>query len=210
LYLASKTNRIKCLINAISENQDSYMFHTVASNIVVLQSFALDLPLERFKTKGRKEEELEDLKAALENVKERYHLNGIVTGAIASEYQSSRIQKVARELNLEVINPLWHLDPYTYLKSLVSSGFKPMIVSVSADGLTQDLLGKIIDQELLEKLKNLSEKYRFNLAFEGGEAETCVVDGPIFRRKIVIDSSEVVKDGRKFFLNIKDAHLEEK
>lgn len=210
MYLASKEHQISCLINAVSKNPDSYMFHTVASNMVVLQSFAIGIPLERFNTAGNKEEELADLKNAVNAVKQRYGLDGIVTGAIASEYQANRIKKIADELDLKVVNPLWHIDIEKYLNNFIDDGFKAMIVSVSADGLEKDLLGKVIDKELLSTLKALSEKYRFNLAFEGGEGETCVIDGPIFKRRIVIDESEIMGSQNKFFLNIKNAHLAQK
>ena len=183
------------------------MFHTVASNMVVLQSFAMGIPLERFTTLGNKEEELEDLKNAIKQVKDRYNLDGLVTGAIASVYQASRIKKIANDLSLELLNPLWHIDVENYLNSFINDGFKAIIVSVSAYGLGKDLLGKVIDNDLLSKLKSLSERYHFNLAFEGGEGETCVLDGPIFKRSIMIDEYDIIEDGSKYYLDIKDAHL---
>ena len=49
-----------------------------------------------------------------------------------------------------------------------------MIVSVSAEGLTGDDLGKTIDQKYLNHLRYLGEKYGINIAGEGGEYETFV------------------------------------
>ncbi len=207
LYLASKENPVRCLINITSNSLDSYMFHTVASNLVKLQSEALDLPLVTASTEAVKEKELDDLESVIKVAKDRYNIQGIVTGAIESRYQSDRVSAIAERLGLRVINPLWHTDVRRYMHNLVDEGFKVMIVSVSADGLTKDLLGKVIDKDLLNKLERLSEKYNFHLAFEGGEAETAVIDAPVFKKKIIIDDYSVESDGMKSFLIVDKAHL---
>ena len=56
-----------------------------------------------------------------------------------------------------------------------------------------------------EKLVELSRKYRFNLGFEGGEAETAVLDGPNFKYRIEIKESSIIKDEGKSYLNIERA-----
>ncbi|MGC8516397.1 MAG: diphthine--ammonia ligase [Candidatus Acidifodinimicrobium sp.] len=207
LYLASKENTVRCLINITSSNPDSYMFHTVASSLVELQSEALGLPLIRASTEAIKEKELDDLESAIKSAKDEYGIGGIVTGAIESRYQSDRVSAIAGRLGLKVINPLWHTDVRQYMHKLIDDGFKVVIVSVSADGLTEDMLGKEIDSEVLGKLEKLSEEYHFHLAFEGGEAETAVLDAPIFKRGIVLDSYSIKSEGTKSFLVIDRAHL---
>ena len=207
LYLASKENTVRCLINITSNSLDSYMFHTVASNLVKLQSEALGLPLVTASTEAVKEKELNDLESVIKVAKDRYNIQGIVTGAIESRYQSDRVSAIAERLGLNVINPLWHTGVRKYMHNLVDEGFKVIIVSVSADGLTKDLLGKVIDYDLLNKLERLSEKYNFHLAFEGGEAETAVIDAPVFKKKIIIDDYSVESDGMKSFIIIDKAHL---
>ncbi|MCW1301971.1 MAG: diphthine--ammonia ligase [Candidatus Parvarchaeota archaeon] len=207
MFLASKENSIKCLLNVVSDSVDSYMFHTVGSNLVELQAKALEIPLIRTYTKAVKEEELEDLKFLMMKAKQDYGVDGVCTGAIESRYQSDRVRRIAEQLDLKVINPLWHIDVAKYMRDLVHDGFKAMIISVSADGLSKELLGRIIDGPLLEELDRLSRKYRFNLAFEGGEAETAVVDAPIFKSRISVDEYTVKSDGSKSFMLIKEAHL---
>jgi diphthamide synthase (EF-2-diphthine--ammonia ligase) len=43
---------------------------------------------------------------------------------------------------------------------------------------------------MLNKLKEVERKFRINLSFEGGEAETFVVDCPLFYKKLRILKSE--------------------
>ena len=71
--------------------------------------------------------------------------------------------------------------------------------------MDESWLGKEINSENLAKLIELSKKYRFNLGFEGGEAETAVLDGPDFKYKLKIEKSSIVRDEGKVYLNIEKA-----
>ncbi|MGC8533687.1 MAG: diphthine--ammonia ligase [Candidatus Parvarchaeum sp.] len=204
-FLAGKEHEVVCLMNMYSENRDSYMFHTVGDSLLKMQADALSIPLERHKTKGVKEEELFDLRNFIADMKEKYGIEGVVSGALASEYQYNRINAILSDLKLASITPLWHVNVEQYLKNLIKDGFHAVIVSVSADGLDESWLGKEINNENLENLIKLSRKYRFNLGFEGGEAETAVLDEPNFSYAIEIKSSSIIKDEGKAYLNIEEA-----
>lgn len=190
LYKTQKEHEIEVIIAIKSENPDSYMFHGPNIDIVKLQAKALSLPIIFKKTLGEKEKELVDLKNAIINAKEKYGIGGLVSGALASNYQKSRIEKICKELNLESITPLWHIDPEKYMEDLLSE-FKVIIVKVACDGLNKNVLGKEIN---LEQIKTLSSKYRFHIAFEGGEAETLVLDGPNFKSNIKIIDFDISWD----------------
>jgi len=56
-------------------------------------------------------------------------------------------------------------------------------------------------------LKSLSEKFGFNLNFEGGEAETFVVNCPLFTNSIKINQFEKTWDGYRGRFQIVDAEL---
>lgn len=186
-YLVKKSGyELTCLISILSENKESYMFHTPSIEKTKFQAEAMNVPIIVQKTKGEKESELKDLEKAIKKAKEKYKIQGIVTGALYSNYQASRIQKICDKLKLKCINPLWHKDEIEYWKELFNNDFEIMIVGVASDGLNEEWLGKIINKENFKKLKELSKKFQFHLAFEGGEAETFVVDCPLFNKKIKI------------------------
>jgi len=94
-----------------------------------------------------------------------------------------------------------------YMQNLLRENFHFIIISVSADGLDESWLGKEITQEDLKKLEALSEKYGFNLSFEGGEAETLVTDCPLFSNPIKIKKSNKVWDGYRGRFEILEAEL---
>ena len=89
-YIAKKQgHELMCLITLFSSNKESYMFHTPSIEKTKYQAKTMNLPLLIQKTKGKKEEELKDLETAIKKAIKKYKIQGIVTGAIKSEYQAS-------------------------------------------------------------------------------------------------------------------------
>lgn len=212
LWLASREGKeISCLISLIPENKDSYMFQTPEVNFLKLQAIALDIPLLVTKTKGEKEKELVDLKKAIKFAKEKYQLTGIVAGALYSVYQKERIEKICKELNLKLIAPLWHMKEEDEINLLLKNKFKFVICKIAAYGFSEKLLGKVIDKKDLEELKKLNKKYKVNIAGEGGEYETLVLDGPTFTHKIeMLDFQKNMQNEFTGHLIIKKAKLQKK
>lgn len=207
LAKAKEKNEVVCLITLISENKESYMFHTVNVGLTTLQAEALDLPIIQRVTEGRKEEELEDLKKAMQEAKTTFNIEGIVTGAIQSEYQAGRIRKICAELDLQCLNPLWKKDQKELLEEIVEEGYKTIISGVFAYPLDRSWLGREIDREMIDRLVKLQEKYGISPAGEGGEIETTTLDAPPFRKRIEILESEIKTKGDSGVLVIKKARL---
>lgn len=210
MYKAMEDNEIVCLISVLSENRESYMFHTPNIELTKLQAEAIGLPLVQKTTKGIKEDELKDLKAAISEAVERFGIEGIVTGAVKSVYQSERIQKICDGLGIECLNPIWHIDEKKLLEELVENNFKVMISGVFAYPLDKSWLGRIIDKNVIEELVKLREKYEISPAGEGGEIETTVLDAPFFKNALEVTDSEVHWKGDSGWLEVKKTMLADK
>jgi asparagine synthase (glutamine-hydrolysing) len=192
MYLMMKKDyAVKCMISMKSSNPDSYMFHTPAIDMVKLQSQSIGIPLIEHNTTGEKEKELEDLSAALEKAKNKYGIQGIVTGALFSDYQRERIENISKALGLKVFSPLWHVNQETEMRQILNDSFKFIITKIACEGLDKSWLGRVITEKDIDKLAALNKKIGINVAFEGGEAETLMVDGPIFKKKIEIKMYEI-------------------
>lgn len=187
---------IKCLITIDSRNKDSYMYHTPNVDMVRFQAEAMGLPLIMQETSGEKEIELEDLENALIKAKKLYNIEGVVVGAIFSTYQRDRVQKIAEKIGLKVFTPLWHKDQEILLRELMANKFEVIISSVASDGLDESWLGRKIDNKMVEQLIKLNKKNKINVAFEGGEAETFVLDCPMFKKRLVIEDAEKSMDSQ--------------
>jgi len=184
-YKASKEHELVCLIAIKSINPESYMFHIPNIDLVKLQAEAMGLPLVFLETEGVKEEELKDLKEAVEIAKEKYRIEGVVSGAIASNYQRERIEKICKDLKLESITPLWQTNEELYLRELIRD-FEVIITGIAAEGLGASDLGKRLDLAFLERVRKLN----VSLIGEGGEFESLVLNCPLFNKKIEIEQAE--------------------
>lgn len=199
-YLAKKAgNDIACAITMFSKNKESYMFHTPSIEKTKKQAEVMNIPFLSHETSGIKEEELDDLEDAIILAKKKYHITGIVTGAIKSVYQSSRIQKICDKLNLKCFNPLWKSSEIEYLKELIENNFKIIVVGVFAYPLDGSWLGREIDKKFIEEVKDLQNKYKIHPAGEGGEFETFVLNCPLFRKELHVKSFKDTKEGEHSF-----------
>ena len=208
LYWALKQGfEVKYLVSMVSESDESYMYHVPNIHLTELQAKAVGIPLVKGFTGGEKEKEVEDMKAVLEGLK----IEGVVAGALASEYQKKRVDRVAKELGLKSFAPAWHRDPVDYMRELIEI-FDIVMVGTAAYGLDERWLGRRIDEKALEELIKLHEKYRIHVAGEGGEFETFVRDASFFRARIVFDEVERKWDECNYsgVLEVKRAHLEKK
>lgn len=179
---------VKCLVSILSVNKNSFMFHTPSIERVKEQAKAIGLPLIFKRTKGEEERELIDLEKAIGRAVQKYKIEGVVTGAIESVYQASRIQKICDRLGLEVFNPLWQKNQVELLNELIRDGFDVEIVGVAAYPLDSNYLGRKIDRDFVAEFRDLAEKFKINPAGEGGEFESFVLDAPFFKERL-----EVVK-----------------
>jgi len=177
-------HEVTCLITIISQNKESYMLQTANIQFTKLQAQATQIPLITQTTKGIKEKELKDIKKAIQTAKKKYNIQAIYTGAISSNYQKTRIQKICQELNLKSINPLWKTNQQKILQQ-TTKNFKTIITGTAVEQLLP-YLGQEITQKTAKKIIQMSQKHKFNPAGEGGEIETTVIQAPHFKKKIHI------------------------
>ncbi len=183
-YYAKKNYQLKYLIS-VKSKEDSPMFHYPNIELTKIQAKLIGVKHIFYESHNEKEKETEELKQVISKL----DIDTIIVGAVASKYQRNRISKIAKELNLKLISPIWKIDELQYLKKLIDLGFKTIITGVAAEGLTEDYLGKKIDENCIGDLIRLNKKFGISIVGEGGEYESFVLDCPIFDRKIeILDS----------------------
>src|SRR3989344_5984639 len=149
LYKAlQQGHEIVTLLTVYSKNHESYMYDTSNTFLAKLQAEAMGLKIIEAKSAGKKEEEVEDLKQILSKIK----ADGVVCGALASDYQRVRGQMVCDKLGLKLLAPLWHTDFEQYLRSLVKDGFEVIITRVRAAGFDESWLGRKLDENAIGDL----------------------------------------------------------
>lgn len=202
---------VVCLITMHPKADDSALFHYPNSWVTEYLADAMQLPLIDFRVRGNsKKDEMKALEETILQVKSTYGINGIVHGGISSNYQKQAFEMVCARQKIEAVAPLWNLEPERYLNELIRRGFHIIIAGVSAMGLESEWLGRELDKEAIAKLVSLSKKCKFNLTFEGGEAETLVIDCPLYQKKLQINTAAAYWDGQRGIFEIQDVVLIEK
>jgi ABC transporter with metal-binding/Fe-S-binding domain ATP-binding protein len=204
-------HEISCLLTMYPETDESLLYHYPNNWVTSYLGEAMGIPSFGVGSRsGTKEYESKSLEQAIIAVKSLQDIDGVVHGGILSTFQNEIVRRICVKHNLCMIAPLWNIQQSEYMDLLLENKFDIKIVSVSAMGLDERLLGLSLDREVLYRLKRLSEKYSFNVSFEGGEAETLVVDCPIFYKRMQINKAKIHWDGQRGMLEIMEVALVEK
>jgi ABC transporter with metal-binding/Fe-S-binding domain ATP-binding protein len=198
---------VETLVTVSAESKESWMFHYPAIKWTKLQARAMGIRQTIIATKGVKERELEDLSAGLEKLRGASGIEAIVSGAIASEYQRTRLDNLCEELGLKSFAPLWHKNQEQLVREQIESGFGIVVTACNALGLDETWLGRRLGNADLAELVKLSSRYGLSVAFEGGEAETFVVEAPLFKGSLSIIRSTRHWQGDSGYLELEDVQL---
>ena len=209
IYVVQKQGHdIACLLSVFPKSDESHLLHHPNMVWTKLQSESMNIPqLLISSDSDNTDEELSKLEILLQKAKEQFDIEGVVHGGIKSNFQKDKFETLCSKLNLIIIAPLWGIESQQYMNDLLDSKFEFIMTVVSSDGLDDSWLGKLISESDIDILKRLSQKFGFNLNFEGGEAETFVIDCPLFTNSIKINKFEKIWDGYRGRFEIVDAEL---
>lgn len=201
-------NDVVVLLTIFPNSAESHLLHHPNMLWTKLQAESMNIPQLIAKSNSDViEDELLQIEKLLITSKEKFNIEGIVHGGIKSNFQKEKFETICEKLDLKVFTPLWNTEAEKYMKDLLDSNFSFIMTSVTSEGLDDAWLGKKITISDLSILKNLSDKYGFNLNFEGGEAETFVVNCPLFSSPIEITKFEKNWDGYRGRFEIVEAGL---
>jgi diphthine-ammonia ligase len=204
LWLAIQRGyEIAHLVAMIPRRDDSLMFHFPNIELIDLFAECTGLHLVKAETSGERGQELVDLKQVLRGL----DAEGIVSGAIASNYQKGHIDRICEELGLASLAPLWGREPVELIREMLKAGFDIIITGAAAQGLDSGWLGRKLDEKALRELITLRERYGVNPSGEGGEYESLVLDAPFFKSKIEVLEAEKIWRGISGYYLIKRARL---
>lgn len=204
-------HKISCLISMHPKEDDSMLFHFPTHELIGRIAKALEIPLvEGYCKTNQKENEEKELTLTIIKAIKSFPIDALVNGAIASKFQLQVFENICKKLDLELYSPLWNVIPDTYYKNLFESKFEFMITHVAAMGLDENWLGKTVNRKNYNELKKNSLRYHFNITFEGGEAETLVLDCPVYKNKIVVKKYKKKWDGVRGTFEILDVDLVQK
>ena len=161
----------------VEPSEHSTMFHH--PNVKWCKRQAEEMGLEIITVKAEGEEaELLAVKRALAEMR----VDGVASGAIESEYQKERVDRIAHELGIRSFSPIWRCGET--LLSEQCAHLEAYVVAVAAAGLDGGMLGRKFDSAFVDYLGKLRPPVSPHL--EGGEGETFVSNAPFFRKGLKI------------------------
>ena len=196
------------LVTVKPSSPDSCMFHYPNVEWTHLQAEAMGLSHEVVEMTGT--DEMADLQHALVRMKSRHKTSGLVTGAVASDYQKTRFDNMCDAIGLKTYVPLWHKSPRLLVEDLRKFGFRIILTGVAAQGLDESWLGRELTEEEWSRLEKLSKVHGIHLTGEGGEYESFVLDAPHFSKTIEIEKSRKEWHGDSGRIVIEKALLRDK
>ena len=192
------------LLSIVPEDRESMLFHVPNLHLTPMLAEAMGLPLLQETASAGEAGELD----ALRRIFRRADANGVVVGAIASDYQHERVNRVAAETGLRVFAPLWRHDPRRLVRDYLAAGMEIVFSSVSAEGLDASWLGRRWDDGVVEDLLRLQDRRGVNPCGEGGEFETLVLDGPMFSKRVRVAQASPEWQGSAGVWRVMEARLE--
>jgi len=195
--------KVCCLVNILTADGKYSCTHGLPASFLQAQSQAIGIPLVQLQTSGEKYEA--DFKKLLRNFKQK----GIEGGVFGNgDVEHQWIDRVCREVGIIPHFPLDELSKDTILSEFITLGFEAIVVTTKADALGEEWLGRKMGLDFLKQLDELGKIKNITPGSKVGVYHTAVIDGPIFKKRLEIVSSErVLRDGY-WFLNILD--IEEK
>ncbi len=189
-------------ITFIPRNEESYMLHVVNLEFVKKQAELSGVEHKIFAIEGEKEKEVEEMYEILGYLKGKEKFEGIVSGAIRSEYQKHRIDMIAERLEIPSYSPLWHKNSEKLLREVVENGFEFLIVFGGED--LKEWIGKKITKNNVNEFLDFLKKIGSDACGEGGEFESFVVKTPFWEKEMEVDGKIIKEDGSYRYL-IKNA-----
>jgi ABC transporter with metal-binding/Fe-S-binding domain ATP-binding protein len=191
------------LVTVRPRGEESMMFHWPNLHLTPLLAEAMGKPHVLVEGSGAPEREVDELGDALRPL----GVDGIVSGAVASEYQRTRLERMGHRVGLKTFTPLWHKDPVELLRSQRASGIRSIVVGCFAEGMGPAWLGRELDGDAIADLQALQARRGVHPGGEGGEYESLCLAGPGWKGQLQLGKAEKEWHRDRGVLRVREARL---
>lgn len=188
-------HEVRALFTMLHESGRFSRSHGISRELHERQAEALGMPI-RFGSATWEGYE-ETFKAEVARLKPAGVAAGVF-GDIDLEEHRDWVERVCGELAITPLLPLWREDHAALAREFVDLGFRAVIVSVRADTLPREWLGRDLDHAAIDELAELG----VDPAGESGEYHSFVYDGPLFGRAVSFRPGAVAEADGYTWLNL--------
>ena len=184
---------IKYLISVKPTRKDCFLFHY--ATVEQTRDLAKMLQIPHFYVKCRIADPVKEasiVKEIVEKNQKKMKVDAVVLGGTGlQETQLKSVQNALRLLKVDAFASHAGEEHDLLMEEMLMNGYEILITQIASDGL-KDWLGKKITKENFPQLKRDSVKYGFHIGFEGGYADTLVIDCPMFPKKFVVEDMSII------------------
>ncbi|MCX8490723.1 MAG: diphthine--ammonia ligase [Cyclobacteriaceae bacterium] len=182
-----KQFEIKYLLTTVNKKFRRISMHGVREELLHLQSESVGIPLQKvFVNDATNAEYEQQMERTLLKAKEE-GIEHVIFGDIFLEdlriYREENLAKVG----MKGVFPLWKVNTKWMINDFLAKGFKTITCCVSDGQLSQEWVGKEMDQWFIDNLPPTVDP-----CGENGEFHTFCFEGPIFKNKILFSIGERV------------------
>lgn len=182
-----------CLVTMINEAAQRSWFHGADPAMLAAFSSSLGLPLISRSTSGA------NYHAAFEDAlceAKWLGAEAVCFGDIDIDANRAWSESRCLATDLEPVFPLWQCGRENIVREAVAAGFKCLIKTVNINQLPSSLVGRFLDPQTLAEI----EAAGADLCGENGEYHTLTIDGPIFKKPLVITTGRVLQGNGYAFI----------
>ena len=107
------------------------------------------------------------------------------------------------QFGIEAVLPLWGRKTKEIVADFIDSGFEAIIVSAKSNLIDREWMGHNVDMDFINYLSERD----IDPCGENGEYHTLVVDGPIFKSRIEIRQSSIIRRNSYWLLDTSQYRL---
>lgn len=211
-----ETGSVEYIVSIQSKSGDTQLHAgpEASEEIRKAQLDLLGLPFKQL-TIGSGKDYMHELFVELNKLVQQEKITHLVTGDLWHPYTSGIGDMLAGALGVTLVRPAREACPTResdgkYVREIISMGIESVIVSVRRGNLSENFVGRIIDETLVKELISM----KVDAAGEGGEYQSLVLAAPQMKGRIVIDDFTITlvdgKNGKEKFhrMSVNKFHIE--
>ena len=200
---------VRCLAGMITEGAERLWPHHLTPDVLSLQAEAMDIPLILKRTTA--ESYAEKYRQMLRAFRKE-GISGGVFGDVSignglAKQHKQWVDDVCQPEGITPHRPLWGQSREELIHDLIEQGFEAVIIAAERRRLGKELVGRVMDKDLMLELKRRSE---LSPNGEVGIYHTFVTDGPLFKKRLELAETKKVLVGNYWYLDIVKGRLIDK
>lgn len=181
-------HKVDLLLSSVNAEFDRVSMHGLRRTLLEEQARSIGIPLRTIELPEQPSMDIyaELMESAVNTLGKEGFTHSAFGDIFLEDLRTYRESQLAPR-NMQCVFPIWKQDTKTLIQDFIKSGFKAILICVSAELLDETFVGREIDDAFLKDLPA-----NVDPCGENGEFHTFCYDGPIFSSPVKFKVGEKV------------------